>query len=67
MPAYTTQQLADLRTAIAEGVLRVRDPSGQETVFRSYAEMRQIEAVMAAELEPSAGRIKRTVFSFSRE
>jgi hypothetical protein len=65
--AYTSQQLAALREAMASGVLRVRGPDGQETLFRSLGEMKAQEAAMAAELEPTAARIKRTILSFYRE
>jgi len=65
--AYTQQQLTDLRAAIGEGVLRIRSIDGQEVVYRSLAEMRQIEAAMVAELETSQPRIKRTVYSYSRD
>lgn len=64
---YTTEQLQQLQDAKAEGVLRVRFVDGQEMVFRSLDEMNRIEAEMKAELNPSAGAIKRTYFSFSRE
>jgi hypothetical protein len=65
--AYTQQQLADLRAAMAEGVLRIRDIDGQEVLYRSYEDMKRIEAAMVAELETSQPRIKRTVYSFSRD
>jgi hypothetical protein len=65
--AYTQQQLADLRAAMAEGVLRIRDIDGQEVQYRSYEDMKRIEAAMVAELETSQPRIKRTVYSFSRD
>jgi len=64
--AYTLQQLQELRAAIAEGVLMIRTVDGQEVRYRSLTEMRQIEAAMVAELEPSTSRIKRTVFKFAR-
>ncbi len=64
--AYTLQQLQELRAAIAEGVLMIRTVDGQEVRYRSLAEMRRIEAAMVAELEPSASKIKRTVFTFER-
>jgi roadblock/LC7 domain-containing protein len=65
--AYTTQQLADLRSAIAEGVLRVRFTDGRELTYRSLDEMRRIEATMAAELEPTTTvMVKRTYYTFQR-
>lgn len=65
--AYTLEQLQQLQSAKAEGVLRVRFVDGQEMLFRSLDEMNRIEAEMKAELNPSSGQIKRTLFSFSRE
>ena len=49
--AYTSTQLADLRAAIAEGVLSVRFSDGRQLTYRSLAEMLEIERQMAA---PSA-------------
>lgn len=51
MARYTNQQLADLRAAIAEGVMKVRFSDGREMTYRSLDEMRAIERDMAAELE----------------
>jgi hypothetical protein len=65
--AYTTTQLADLRAAIAEGVLSVRFSDGRQLTYRSLDEMRRIEATMAAELESSTNvRIRRTYFGMQR-
>ena len=65
--AYTITQLADLRAAIAEGVLSVRFSDGRQLTYRSLDEMRRIETVMAAELEASSTpRLRRTYFSFQR-
>lgn len=65
--AYTTQQLADLRSAIAEGVLRVRFTDGRELTYRSLDEMKRIEATMAAELEATTTvMVKRTYYTFQR-
>ncbi len=65
--AYTTQQLADLRSAIAEGVLRVRFTDGRELTYRSLDEMWRIEATMAAELEATTTvMVKRTYYTFQR-
>lgn len=64
--AYTQQNLDDLRAAIREGVLRIRSIDGQEVTYRSLAEMRQIEAAMVADIETAQPRIKRTVYSYSR-
>lgn len=52
MARYTLQQLQDLRSAIAEGVTKVRFSDGRELNYRSLDEMRRIEREMAAELEP---------------
>lgn len=64
--AYTLQQLADLRAAIAEGVTKVRFSDGRELTYRSLDEMRRIERVMAAELEAGAGGSRRVYVSFRR-
>jgi hypothetical protein len=49
--AYTAQDLANLRQAIGEGVLRVKFSDGREMTYRSLDELRRIEARMAAEVE----------------
>jgi roadblock/LC7 domain-containing protein len=65
--AYTSTQLADLRAAIAEGVLSVRFSDGRQLTYRSLDEMRRIEAAMAAEVEAtSSTRVRRTYFTFQR-
>jgi hypothetical protein len=65
MARYTTQQLADLRAAIAEGVTQVQS-NGRMTTFRSLAEMLQLEGIMAAELETATARVERKYVSFER-
>jgi hypothetical protein len=65
MARYTTQQLADLRAAIAEGVYQVQS-NGRMTTFRSQKEMLELEAIMAAELETATTRVERKYFSFER-
>lgn len=65
---YTAQQLAELRSALAEGVLTVRFSDGRSLTYRSLDEMLQIEAKMAKEVEAS-GQYKparRKYFSFQR-
>ena len=67
--AYTSTQLADLRAAIAEGVLSVRFSDGRQLTYRSLDEMRRIETAMAAEVETAAGtisRIRRTYYGMQR-
>lgn len=65
--AYTSTQLADLRAAIAEGILSVRFSDGRQLTYRSLDEMRRIEAVMVAKLEPATNvRIRRTYFNMQR-
>jgi len=59
MARYTAQQLADLRAAIAEGVMKVRFSDGREMTYRSLAEMRAIERDMAAELETGQWKPRR--------
>ena len=64
-PRYTQQQLDDLRAAIAEGVLRVT-ANGRTVEFRSLDEMRTLERIMTAELEPDRAPQRRTYLSFRR-
>jgi len=49
--SYSAEQLAELRSAIAEGVLKVRFSDGRELTYRSLAEMLATERKMAAEVE----------------
>jgi hypothetical protein len=65
--AYTSTQLADLRAAIAEGVLSVRFSDGRQLTYRSLDEMRRIEQTMAGELEPTTTvRLRRTYYGMTR-
>jgi hypothetical protein len=65
--AYTSTQLADLRAAIAEGVLSVRFSDGRQLTYRSLDEMRRIEQGMAAELEPTTTvRLRRSYYGMTR-
>ena len=65
--SYTSTQLADLRAAIAEGVLSVRFSDGRQLTYRSLDEMRRIEGTMAAELEPTTTvRLRRTYYGMTR-
>jgi hypothetical protein len=52
--SYTPEQLAELRSAIAEGVLKVRFSDGRELTYRSLAEMLETERKMAAEVEATS-------------
>ena len=65
---YTAQQLADLRAAIAEGVLTVRFQDGRQLTYRSLDEMLQLERKMANEVEATAvyKPAKRIYTSFQR-
>jgi hypothetical protein len=65
--AYTTEQLADLRAAIAEGVLQVRFSDGRQLIYRSLDEMKRIEKAMADEVEQTTTvPVRRTYLSFQR-
>jgi len=66
--AYTSTQLADLRAAIAEGVLTVRFSDGRQLTYRSLDEMLQLERKMASEVEATAtlAPAKRIYTSFQR-
>lgn len=66
MARYTAQQLADLRAAIAEGVMKVRFSDGREMTYRSLAEMRAIERDMAAELETGQWKPRRIYAAYRR-
>ena len=65
--AFTSQQLADLDAAIADGVLVVQ-ANGRRTEYRSLTEMIQLRNLMAAELSPAdtAPRLRR-YHSFRRD
>lgn len=65
MASYTQTQLDDLRAAIAEGVLKVSS-NGRSVEYRSLADMRQLERIMAEELEASTRRPERIYVSFRR-
>ena len=62
---YTLQQLNDLRAAIAEGTLRV-SANGRSVEYRSLSEMRQLERIMAEELEQESRRPERIYCGFRR-
>jgi hypothetical protein len=62
---YTTQQLTDLRAAIAEGAREI-SANGRRVVFRDLAEMLQLEQMMSAELEGGAYKPARILGAFRR-
>jgi len=65
--SYTAEQLAELRSAIAEGVLKVRFSDGRELTYRSLAEMLETERKMVAEVEATQVRpVKRIYQTFKR-
>ena len=65
--SYSAEQLADLRSAIAEGVLKVRFSDGRELTYRSLAEMLETERKMVAEVEATQARpVKRIYQTFQR-
>jgi hypothetical protein len=65
--SYSAQQLADLRSAIAEGVLKVKFSDGRELTYRSLAEMLETERRMATEVETAQARpVKRKYVTFQR-
>jgi hypothetical protein len=59
---YSAQQLADLRSAIAEGVLKVKFSDGRELTYRSLAEMLETERRMAAEVETAQAKPVRRIY-----
>jgi hypothetical protein len=60
--SYSAEQLAELRSAIAEGVLKVRFSDGRELTYRSLAEMLETERKMAAEVEAGQTRPVRRIY-----
>lgn len=66
--SYTSTQLAELREAMASGVLKTRFSDGREMTFRSLAEMQEQERVMAAEVESGSQfrPVRRIYQSFRR-
>jgi len=60
--SYTAEQLAELRSAIAEGVLKVRFSDGRVLTYRSLAEMLETERKMAAEVEAGQARPVRRIY-----
>ena len=66
--AYTSEQLAALRSAMAEGVRSVAFPDGRRVEFRDLAEMMQMERKMSAEVEVGAQTqpVRRKYFQFVR-
>lgn len=68
MAKYTSQQLADLRAAIALGALKVDYSDGRSVTYRSQAEMLQLEAAMAADLAGTTVNASRTSYgSFAKD
>ena len=63
--AYTSDQLAALRAAIAEGVTSV-SANGRRVEYRSLDEMRKLERIMSDELESATRRPERILASFRR-
>lgn len=65
--AYTSTQLADLRAAIAEGVLTVRFSDGRQLTYRSLDEMLQLERKISGEVEATATMVAKRIYtSFQR-
>ena len=48
--SFTSEQVAALRAAIATAALSVRNANGEMATYRSLAEMRQVLAMMEADL-----------------
>ena len=53
--AYTTEQIANLKSALATGALKVRFADGRETTFRSLKEMKEIIADAEGEVGAANG------------
>ena len=61
--AWTQSDIDALKTAMAQGVKRVRYASG-EVEYQSLSEMRQLLAMMRAEVSPAEVAPRRTVARF---
>lgn len=60
--AYTQQQVDALESAIAEGVLTVRDANGQVITYQSLDAMRLVRREMIAEIAAAAGTSTRRTY-----
>lgn len=65
--AYTLDQIANLKDALASGALKVRFADGRETTFRSLKEIKQIISDAEGELATANGTppIRRSLARFS--
>lgn len=61
--AYTTNDVAALKQALASGALKVRFADGRETTFRPVREIKEIIADAEAEAA-GATRIRRTLAQY---
>jgi len=52
--SFTSDQIAALKVAIATGALTVRNANGEAVTYRSLSEMKQVLAMMEAEVAPAA-------------
>jgi hypothetical protein len=64
-PRYTSAQLADLRSAMAEGAREIR-ANGRVVIFRDLDEMLELERRMSAELEGTTRKPARVYGVFRR-
>jgi hypothetical protein len=64
-PRYTSAQLADLRSAMAEGAREIR-ANGRVVIFRDLDEMLELERRMSAELEGTTRKPARMYGVFGR-
>lgn len=65
--AYTVQQIANLKAALATGATKVRFADGRETTFRSLKEMKEIIADAESEIAAGNGTppIRRSLARYS--
>ncbi len=63
---YTIEQVAQLKSTLATGALKVRFSDGRETTFRPLNEMKQIIADAEAELATANGNgpVRRTLAQY---
>lgn len=60
---FTTQDIADLKAAIATGATTVKFADGRETQYRSLREMREILRMMQDEVTSSSSCSSRSFVS----
>lgn len=65
--SFTSDQVSALKIAIATGALSVRNANGEAVTYRSVAEMRQVLALMEAEVAGAATAARYINPTFTRD